>query len=171
MTIFSLAGTVPLAGCDTGSGQFAPACPQRSLLADAADVTLFRPSGQDITDTILDGRITGLNATCSSVNRNLVRAKLSVVAQLTRGPAAQGRRTSVPYIVAVTDSADNPLDREEFAFAATFPANVDTITVTGDEITLNFPVSPDRSAAAYKILVGFNLTPAELAYNRARGPR
>ena len=31
-----------------------------------------------------------------------------------------------------------------------------------------FPVTPEKSAAAYKIWVSFQLTPDELAYNRGQ---
>ena len=48
---------------------------------------------------------------------------------------------------------------------------MDRVTVSGQDVTMNFPVTPQKSAAAYKIYVGFRLTPEELAFNRRRGTR
>jgi hypothetical protein len=158
-----------LAGC-TQPDKFAPACPQLALLRDAADLTRFRPGGQDITDMVLDARITAVPAACSSLNKNTVKATLNVTMEVNRGPAASGAGAALRYFIAVTEDS-KVLDEQDYGLSTTFPTNVDRVTVSGQDITLNLPVTPDRSAAAYKIYVGFRLTPEELNYNRGRGAR
>jgi hypothetical protein len=158
-----------LAGC-TQPDKFAPACPQLTLLGDAADLTRFRPSGQDITDMVLDARITAVPAACSSIDRKTVKATLNVTMEFNRGPAASGPDAALRYFVAVTEDS-RILDEQDYGLSTTFPTNVDRVTVTGQDITLDLPVTPDRSAAAYKVYVGFRLTPEQLAYNRSRGAR
>jgi hypothetical protein len=160
-----LAGT--LAGCDTPE-KFAPACPQLGLLRDAADITRFRPGGQDVTDMVLDARITAVPADCERGANSTVRARLHVTMEVSRGPAARGRTAIVPYFVAVTDG-DRVLDEQDYSVGTEFAANTDRASVSGQDITLNIPVTPQKSAAAYKIWVGFRLSPDELAYNRRRG--
>jgi hypothetical protein len=119
---------------------------------------------------VTDARITAIPASCTYADRGTVRAKLGVTMQITRGPAAEGRSASVPYFLAVTEG-ERVLDEQDYAVNTIFPTNVDTVTANGQEITLNLPVTPDKSAAAYKIYVGFRLDAEDLDYNRRRGPR
>ncbi len=158
-----------LTGC-TAPDKFAPACPQLTLLGDAADLTRFRAGGQDLTDMVLDARITAVPAACSSLNKSTVKANLNVTMEVNRGPAAASPAAALRYFVAVTEDG-RVLDKQEYGLRTTFPTNVDRVTVTGEDIALNLPVTPDRSAVVYKIYVGFVLTPEELAYNRSRGAR
>jgi hypothetical protein len=47
-----------------------------------------------------------------------------------------------------------------------FPPNVDRLTMSSPEIDIDFPVSKSKTAAAYSVIAGFQLTPDELAANR-----
>ena len=160
---------VSLAGC-AGEEKFAPACPELTLLPDAAALSLFRPGGRDLTDMVFDAKITAVPAVCSRKDAKTVAARLSVGFALTRGPAAAGRNAALRYFVGVTEG-DRVLDEQDYQLGVAFPANIATVAVSGEEITLNFPVSAQKSAAAYRIFVGFRLTPEQLAANRARGAR
>ncbi len=164
-----LAVMVALAGC-AGEEKFAPACPELSLVPDAADLSRFRPGGRDLTDMVLDAKITAVPAQCSRPNAKTVAALLNVNFALSRGPAAAGRNTVLPYFVGVTEGG-RVLDEQDYQLAVAFPANIDTVALRGEDITLNFPVTQQQSAEAYRIYVGFRLTPEQLAANRARGPR
>jgi hypothetical protein len=140
------------------------------LLPDAADYSAYRPGGHDVVDIVLDGRITAAPAECHPGGKGQVRAKMSVAFDLMRGPAASGRETSVPYMVTVVDG-DHILDQKAYVLPVKFPPNTDRVTLSGDEIELAFPVTPDKQASAYTIYVSFRLTPDQLALNRQRGPR
>ena len=158
----------PLAGC-TRPDAFAPACPQLALLADGADLTRFNGHGRDVTDLVLDAHLTAVPAACKHAedDPHAVEAMLKVAMSLGRGPAMAGRTVDVPYFVAVTEG-DRVLDRQAYALRVEFPPNADRISATGEEITLLFPVTREKSAAAYQIWVSFQLTPEELAYNRGQ---
>ena len=54
-----------------------------------------------------------------------------------------------------------------FAFRPEWASNSDRLQLTGDVLDLALPVSANRTAAAYKVTTGFQLTPEELATNRA----
>lgn len=165
----ALAMLTVLAGCATGE-KFAPDCPGLTLLPDAADLSRYRPGGRDLTDMALDAKIMGVPAQCSRRDAGTVAARMSVTFAVSRGPAATGRNAVLTYFVGVTDG-DRVLDEQDYQLPVAFPANIDTVALTGQEITLNFPVSNEKSAAAYRIFVGFRLTPEQLAINRARGLR
>ena len=87
-----------------------------------------------------------------------------------RGPAMRGRTETVPFFVAVVEG-QRILDKQVYRVAATFPANTDRVRITSDPVSLSLPIEPGRTGASYEVLVGFQLTPAELAMNRRRGPR
>jgi hypothetical protein len=160
-------GLLLLSGCGAGEGEFAPACPRPSIPRDFNDLHRFRNNGRDLTDSVLEGRITGVSGSCKRTGDNTVTATVSVGLDLTRGPAAPGREADVGYFVAVTEG-ERILDKQVFRLRAEFPANTDRLRLTGDEVELKLPVTPQKTAAAYQVLVGFDLTPAELQLNRQR---
>ena len=167
-------GAVPLlalAGCGGGTQDaFAPACPSAAILRDAADLSRYRNGQRDLVDTELEGRITGINGSCKRDGAGIVVTTIQVGIELTRGPAAPGRRAEFAYFVAVLDG-NAILDKQVFPLRAEFPANADRLRFAGDDVELRLPVRENKTAAAYRIEVGFQLTPEELASNRSRGRR
>lgn len=161
-----------LAGCGNLGEQdaFAPECPRAAILGDAADLSRYSGRGADLTDLVLDGRITGLAGHCERGDKDRLNTAVAVSMQLQRGPAARGRAAEVAYFVSVVEG-DRILDKRVFPVRAEFPPNTDTIRVTGDEVDMSLPTPANRSGAAYRVLVGFQLQPDELALNRRRGPR
>lgn len=158
-----------LAACGNSSDvRVAPACPQLAIVKEAADLVRTNGRGQDITDLVLDARITAVPASCKLGPKNTVEAELRVAVELVRGPAAQGRRVNVPYFIAVTDSQDRLLDKQEYSFQGDFPVNVDRVNTAGQPVTLAIPTSAERPASSFRVYVGFALTPEEVAANRAR---
>ena len=165
----ALAMLTVLAGC-VADEKFAPDCPGLTLLPDAADLSRYRPGGRDLTDMALDAKINGVPAQCSRAGAGTIAARMNVTFAVSRGPAATGRNAVLAYFVGVTDGGQ-VLDEQDYQLPVAFPGNTDTVALNGQEITLNFPVSAEKSAAAYRIFVGFRLTPEQLAANRARGLR
>ena len=159
-----------LSGCGGDRPQFAPACPQTGILGDAADVTAFRSNGTDLTDMVVDGRITGLRGKCSYVDAGHLATVLSVDLELTRGPAMQGRTAEVTYFVSIA-KGDEILDKKDYTLRAAFDRNNGKLRLTGDQIDLTIPTPGKVTGTDYRILVGFQLTPQQLAFNRRRGPR
>ncbi len=159
-----------LAGCGPDLPAFAPACPHTAILSDAADLTAFRAAGTDLTDMVVDGRITGLNGKCSLDDLTHLRTVLNVNLEVIRGPAATGRQQPVSYFVSVS-RGDTILAKQDYRLNVDFPRNSDRLRLTGEQIDLVVPVDDKLTGAAYSVLVGFQLTPTELAFNRRRGPR
>jgi len=158
-----------LAGC-AAKEDFPPICPTLALLADAADLTSYNANGRDLTDLVLDGRIVTVPATCKRGDKGFVQTTMHVTADLSRGPAAADRDVSVPVFVAVLDG-ERVVDKQDYMLTGSFASNVDRVRASTPDIVLNLPVTPQKSAAAYKIYIGFILTPEQLALNRKRGPR
>jgi hypothetical protein len=165
-----------LAGCGSANlDKFPPACPRASILGSAANLIRYRADGsggggQDVTDMVLNGRITGVSGTCERSDEETLNVAATVGLDLTRGPASTSRREDVPFFVAVTQG-DQILDKRVFHIRAEFPANTDRLRLSSDEVHLTLPITRERSGASYDMLVGFQLTPDELATNRGRSQR
>jgi len=167
-----------LAGCGAPlTSTFPPECPRAGVLADAADLTRYRSAGQqagatgrDLTDMVLDGQITGVSGDCTRASRRELDVSVAVSMRLTRGPAARGPVGTVPFFVAVTRNGQ-VLDKQIYHVAPDFAANSDTVRLTSDPVTLTLPISVEKTGSAYNLVVGFQLSPDEVALNRRRGPR
>jgi hypothetical protein len=160
-----------LAECGPARNQFAPPCPRPAFLGDAANLDIYRLSGapggrHDLTDLVLHGRIVGVNGSCKEGDRKNQLATTTVMTvELTRGPGMQGRDADLAVFLAVTDG-DTILDKRIYPMHVAFPPNVDRLVLRSNEQSLILPVSPTKSGAAYRILVGFQLTPDQLEQNR-----
>ena len=168
--LLAVAAGLP-AAC-TKPDAFAPACPQLALLRDGADLSRFNGRGRDITDLVVEAHLVGVPATChwADDKHEQVEAKIKVAMTVSRGPAMPGRVIDVPYFVAVSEN-DTIFDKQVYTGQINFPANTDRLSLTTSEISLLFPVTHDKSAAAYRITVSFQLTPEELAHNRGQASR
>jgi hypothetical protein len=164
LRVLLLAGLAGLSGCSPGRDQFAPACPQASLLPEAADLTRYRPgSAHDLTDLVLQARVVTVSGKCQpGPNANLLDASVRVTMELDRGPAAPGRTADVTYFVAVAQG-QRILDKHVYGNRVAFPPNLDKVWLTSDPVFMRLPVSVGASGAAYTVWVGFQLTPAEMA--------
>lgn len=164
-----------LSGCGyADSSRFAPVCPKVAILADAADVTVYRPSpknGHDLTDMVLDGRVTGLSGKCSRAAEDVLSTHVVLSMQFSRGPAATTREMDVSYFIGVFQGDEDILDKKVIPIHLVFPPNVDRLVLDTQDVELSLPISHVKTGDAYTVRVGFQLTPEQLALNRKRGPR
>ncbi len=161
-----------LAGCaSTDPYAFPPVCPQFGTVPDAADVTRFRGRGTDLTDMAMDARITAPRGKCARDAEGRLKVDTFVRLLVTRGPAAQGRTESVDYFIAVVEGQGRILAKYPLRAQVEFPPNVDRVELTGETVTLSLPTKAGKGGDAFTLLSGFQLTPAELAFNRQHAAR
>jgi hypothetical protein len=162
-----------VSACGPARNEFAPPCPIPVLVRDLSDLTRYREgaTGRDITDVALQGRIESINGACQPGDKaSELTTVVTVSATFVRGPAMAGRSAQAPIFIAVTDGGE-VVDKQVYAVQMNFPPNVDRVPVTSPEITLTLPISPAKSGAAYGVIAGFQLTPAELSANRGQPAR
>jgi hypothetical protein len=170
-----IAALLPLlAECGPARNQFAPVCPNQAILGDAANLNIYRSSatqapGRDLTDLVVSGRIVQIHGSCEPGDKNHLSVAVSVNVELARGPAMQGNGVTLPIFVAVAEG-DNILDKHTYLMHASFPSNIDRITMTPGELDLTLPISASKSGAAYTLLAGFQLSPEQLRDSQQRGP-
>jgi hypothetical protein len=119
---------------------------------------------------VFDGRITGVSGECVRGDEGTLDVTVTVGFDLMRGPAMRGRTEEAPFFVVVAEG-QRILEKQVYRVPAQFSANTDRVRLSSDPVKITIPLEPRKSGAAYDVLVGFQLTPEELALNRRRGPR
>ncbi|MDB5414309.1 MAG: hypothetical protein JWR10_2644 [Rubritepida sp.] len=149
-------------------------CPTLALPADVADLSRYTPgTPPDLSTLILDARVVAVDANCRRGRRDQsIDATLSLRFQMDRGPAASSRSFELPWFIAVLDArTDDVVSRQTFTLPAQFGANTTRSSISTQPVDVSFPTGNGKRAQDYRILVGFLLTPDEVAMNRRRGPR
>lgn len=146
----------------------APGCPSGTVLAEAANVTRFDPGGgSDPTDVVFTAELGKLEVDCDyDADDGKVEASYSFPVTVRRGPAATGELQTLSYFVAILDLDNNILLKRMFAREVTLDRAVASFNERPDDITFTIP--KDKKPVSYGVLVGFQLTPEELSYNRER---
>ena len=162
-----------LAGC-TSLLQKAPppACPEVNVLAEAATLERYAPGGgRDIIDKIFSARVEPAAIKCKYVDdRAALEVELTVAVALEKGPAPSAAPVSVPYFVAIVDAKRNILAKEVFEIPVTFEEGRRR-NVLGDVIEQRIPLPSPDAVGDYRIVLGFQLTRAELETRRRKQQR
>jgi hypothetical protein len=165
----ALAG-VALGACSSSKDVTQFACPRFGGLDTATQQVKFRPGdGKDLTDVMYMVRLGSVQRKCE-YDKSGVAIEMTVGFGLELGPANPDRNATFQYFVAIADADSNVLAKEVFPVTLAFPANVGFVEKT-DQLDQRIPLPRGRSASAYQIIVGLQLTEAELEYNRQAGPK
>jgi hypothetical protein len=157
-----------LAGCaDNLTG---PQCPSASVLADTGTLTVFRagapadPSGEAYTATI-----DTVKSNCTyAKGAPTVQSSFSFTARATRAPSPDGATYTLPYYFAVTQG-DRVLQKKNMTFKIAFAPGSAAASDDESLADITIELEPGHPPTDYQLLVGFQLTDAERAYNQKRG--
>lgn len=158
-----------LAGCSVFQTEPQLPCPRVSVLKDASLATQFRQGGgRDLTDVAYEAELEQGTLGCvyeRSQSAVTVTAAVRVVA--TRGPALQSNDLNLVYFVAVVDKEQNIVGRERFQAQITFSQG-QRRAGSVEEIEQVIPIRQGLRGFDYEVLVGFELQPDQLQFNRER---
>jgi hypothetical protein len=163
------AAVAVLAGL-SGCGMFGPAapqydCPATAAVGDATVLSKFRPGpGRDLTDVQYQVRLVDVISQCSYDSKG-VTVQMRAGFALELGPANPDRRATYEFFVAITDPNNEIVAKRVFTTPVAFPQNVGYVEHL-EELQQRIPLSKGGSAADYRIIVGLQLTPEELEFNR-----
>lgn len=144
-------------------------CPSVARVAELSSLYQFPlPSRPDVNDKISEVHIARVDATCKKQGKAL---KLDLTVDFSGALGPKGRmRTgdkpsfAYPYFVAVTNAQNKILAKDIYAAPFGYDTD-DTQLMVSERITQMVPLSGENPGT-YRVLVGFQLSPDEVAYNR-----
>jgi len=177
---FVLLSALALAGCGAGravgdatGGLFESrqgACPAIGILDDANQVTRFNGMGRDIPDVQYHAEITDVHTSCDYGRAGgqryaYARVRMNFAAEL--GSAAHPDVAEIPYFVAVIVRDSNEiLVKETYNVRANFDGAHRAVQMHDSIDRIAIPVETVADGGLYEIIVGLEITPDELDYNR-----
>lgn len=137
-------------------------CPTVSRVEQLSSLTRFLPSSEDVTAEVTEAHITGVAGSCDlepAKHEVLVSFKAGFSA--TNGPANHGATVDLPYFVSVTQG-DTVVSKVPYSIPITFDGNITTATAVSKTVKVELPNV--RLTQDTEVLVGFQLSPEQLAY-------
>ena len=150
-------------------------CPRLDVLPETASLT--RMTGGQVAFT---GEIASAAGTCEydvkqETRTGEMEAEVTATFRLARGSGLTGGVIAFDYYVALVDSHGRILNKTVFPVSALLADGESGKTVEDDPIHLTVPlrdsVTTMRAGRLYHVVVGFQLSPSELDYNRKNAAR
>ncbi len=168
-----LAAGMLLAACGSNplsraldSRQNAGPCPPAAALYDASRIVETTGESQVYSNIAYTGEITGVNLICRYVDDQPLRAELEVDFAFGKGPQATSNSHQYRYWVAVTRRSAKVLAKQYFTVDANFSGG----PLDGRQEVIQDIIVPRAddtiSGSNFEIVVGFDLTDEQLAFNR-----
>ena len=156
-----------LSACAVFSGKPSPdlACPQTGFLLEAAhqDV-LTSESSTAKDDVIVSADLADFKGGCS-FKKGMLDFNLDLKIAAERGPKGPALdHYNFPYFIAVLSPDRQILQRTSFSTNVAFDNTGKGLSA--EEHSLQIPVAQEKDARNYQVLVGFELSPAQLDHNR-----
>jgi hypothetical protein len=149
----------------------AVACPPARLLADTAHITLAPPPGARRSAAgIPETYEADMVSATTSCRADKDRWAVSVQVRATAGAIgnAPHRTLNLPVFVAMTEFSRRVLDKKVVKIPVTVDPRVPRVSVERTIEGISAPLAELHPGPGYEVLVGFQLTPDQLAANRRR---
>jgi hypothetical protein len=156
-----------LAGCNTAAVNN---CPVAVVLADASRMAVFKPgAAQDLSGEDFRVFMTGASTDCS-INRKNGRTDSSLTLQFraTRAPTTARARYTVPYFVAVTQG-DRLIAKRIVNVSFEFAPGAATASFSDSPDDFDIQMESGHKPYEYELMAGFQMTPAQVEYNKKMG--
>lgn len=164
-SIAAIAALLALGGCQADrSGD----CPTITGVTDASMATVFRDGApQDPANVVYTVEITGVNGSCNMDKPEQTSdADVQVSFRATRAPSATEAHYTIPYFVAITEGSARMLTKRTYSIRIDFAPGQTTVTASDTVGSAHLDVAKGKHPYDYQILVGLQLTKAQLDYNR-----
>lgn len=159
-------GLAALGGCAI---EPVPPCPEVRIDDATARLTQFKDGGtESITDVSYQAEIVSFDGTCR-FNDDGVEVVMDIDMVISGGPAVEPGEVDLYYFVAIPRFYPQAVGKKVFSLSYRIPgggARQDRITESNVRIFI--PLEDKLTAAGYDIYLGFQLTDAQLRYNRTQ---
>lgn len=169
-----LVSALAISGCTTARDVFATApdnpgpCPSALTLHDAQRVVELSDDSNTYGSVGFTGEINSVTSLCRYYDDRPIVADLEVNFGFGRGPAAVGNEHVYTYFIAVTRRDNVVIHREDFPLRVRFEPGSDRAFVTENIDRIVIPRASDNTSGSnFEIIVGFDLTAEQLAWNRS----
>jgi hypothetical protein len=144
-------------------------CPLLGALYESSRQVAFADPTQERYANIANtGEIEGVRGLCRYVDADPITMSIEIDMAFGRGPAATSNRHTYRYWVAVARRGRAPIEKQYFDVEVRFPNDELVVRQTEEIESIVIPrATPETSGENFEILVGFDLTPEQLAFNRA----
>jgi hypothetical protein len=143
-------------------------CPLMGVLYESSRVVAFAEPEERFANVAWTGEVRAVRGLCRYIEAEPIVMNLQVDMAFGRGPAAEAQSHTYRYWVAVTRKDLAPIAKEYFEVTVDFPAGADRVRKREEIDRIVIPRASDTvSGANFEVLVGFELTPEQLAFNRA----
>ncbi|HWF63858.1 MAG TPA: hypothetical protein VN685_04525 [Rhizomicrobium sp.] len=162
-----LIALLALSGCNTDK---VSNCPVAVILADASQLTVFRPGApQDLAGEAYRVALVDISTDCS-INKKTGETNSSyrVNFRATRAPSAEAAHYTVPYFVAVTQG-DRLLEKRILQVSFDFRPGDSVATFSESPDDFDIHAENGHLPIEYELMAGFQMTPAEIEYNKKMG--
>ncbi|KXV22150.1 hypothetical protein AD942_14660 [Gluconobacter japonicus] len=172
---FAVLALSTLAGCDESNpGMFAPACPATEIPSAASDRFVYDGRGLDVGSLVSHAQLTSIAGDCQRgpkgpKGQEMVRTRISLAMNLTRGPASESSSIDVPYFIVIMRDG-KIVDKKVFTDTFKLEPNVSAQPVRTELRLIDLPASKNLQDNPYTLEIGYQLTHDELDYNRAHLP-
>jgi len=169
-----LAAPLLLGACETlrsinfnPQPELPPPCPRAVVGENAGRLTRFSGAGKDPANVVFEAEIADLAGSCV-YNEDSIDVDLQVQLIASRGPAATDDNAKFNYFVAVARTDKTILSRDAFDTVIELSGN-QTRNQSVEQLEQTIPIAKGESGANLVIVVGFEMTPVELEFNRKQG--
>lgn len=143
-------------------------CPLMGVLYDSSRLVSFsEPGVERYSNVNFTGEMQGVSGLCRYVDADPIVMNMEIEMAFGRGPAATETRRTYRYWVAVARRGSAPIEKAYFDVEVNFRRGEDIVYRTEQIEQITIPrANPTISGENFEILVGFELTPEQLAFNR-----
>ncbi len=143
-------------------------CPLMGVLYDNSRVVDFAAPGNERYANIeYTGEMQGVRGLCRYIEDDPITMSIEIQMAFGRGPAATSDRQTYRYWVAVARRGIAPIEKAYFEVDVRWDRGEAVVTRTEEIDRIVIPrANPDTSGENFEVLVGFELTPEQLQFNR-----
>ena len=159
-----------LAGCAKPNPYAVVPCPTVGVLSDAREITRFRHGGErDVSDMTWHGEISSVDFVCyQPEGKNVVIGEAVIVATFHQGLAATSDREFFNLFSVMSEREDRIVDKSVFSMDVQVKKGQKVATVSRTVRNIRVPTKGSVAPELYNVYFGFQLSPAEVAYNRTK---
>lgn len=151
-----------LAACTSSREQ--QSCPAVGILRDLQQYADFgRAEKPSRAEFVAAARLDGVQADCRTEEKGTV-VNVDVAMRAFRGPRLGGDRVEFPYFIAVLDRDGRILAKQNLSVAFSLTEQ-DKMVEKTELVRVTLPAGGTKHEAG-RVLVGFQLSPEQLAFNR-----